>query len=103
MAPRPTWGRWAPRRPPPFPRCGRPSRPRRTRRPPPRYRPRSRPSKANDAVDRLDEDEMSTTMGRLSALLLLGVSLATPVAAKDLAASLRGKWLVDKEALYKSD
>ena len=46
---------------------------------------------------------MSTTIGRLSAVLFLGASLATPVAAKDLAASLRGKWLVDQEALYKAD
>ena len=46
---------------------------------------------------------MSTTMGTLSAVLFLGASLATPVAAKDLAASLQGKWRVDKEALYKSN
>jgi hypothetical protein len=45
---------------------------------------------------------MSTTWGRLSVVTLLGASLAVPAGAKDLAASLRGKWLLDKAAAFEA-
>src|SRR5262245_27567777 len=44
-----------------------------------------------------------TTIGRLGTVLLLAAGLAAPAAAKDLAASLRGKWVMDKVAAFEAD